>query len=98
MMSKQTKPFRLLDLMERVEWEGHTNWKIVEEKARNQYVIPFKVWLKQNINYLPTLKVRQAIILYYLEGGSEDGSRFYQYKDMGTEALAALYAKEKDIQ
>lgn len=94
-MPQQTKPYRLLTLMERVGWNGWTNWTLLEERVSSQHVIPFKKWLKENIPFCPTEEVRGALVDYYFEGTSIKGSRWYQYKDMGVEALAALYAKEQ---
>ena len=65
----------------------------MEQTERDKHIIPFKQWLRENIKHCSP-EVREKLSNYYLEGSSETGSRFYQLKDMGVEALSAMYSKE----
>lgn len=95
-MTKQTTNTRLIKLMERVGWAGIPNWTLIDKKLQEKHIIPFRVWLRQNITYLPTPEVRDALTAYFLDGNNPDNSRFYQLKDWGVEAVIALYNKESD--
>jgi hypothetical protein len=92
----QTTTTRLIKLMEKVEWAGIPNWTLIDKKIQEKHIIPFRVWLRKNIAYLPTEEVRDALVAYFLDGDNDSGSRFYQLKDWGIEAVVALYKKEMD--
>lgn len=88
---------RLAGFMEEVAWEGHTNWRQVQDSVLQKYIPEVKQWIRQNLKYVRHERSREVIRTFFFEGGtvtSKGGDA--TYLDYGRAALWALYQKERD--
>lgn len=102
-LNKYSQPFRVIQLMNALTWEGRSDWTTKEK--HNVEIIAMMQWLVNHVDYIPDdpdwggSSPRRAIYNFYIQHDKIEKPKEKvesRLREMGVTALRAMYNAEKD--
>lgn len=86
-------------LMSIMEWEGISNWDMMNDQAIADNIPLVQTWVRHHLKYIMDMEVRRTFKEFYFPSSNYEGKRsphFYTQKAYGDHAIASLYNYERD--
>jgi hypothetical protein len=95
---KKTTQKKWLSLMTFFEWDGISNWHIVDPRFADQAIPACEDWVRKNLKHIKDQDARRCFKAFFWPSNTDNKFTAHDYhlKTYGQHALGGAYSKERD--